>query len=84
MPSPSPVAPDIGHQATSLKRQIIQTEINALDGGDIRVAAANLLSDEEKKDFDRFIKEQVMLTAAVKNAMDNATSKEMERKFFSD
>jgi len=78
---PSPAPSDLGRRATSLKRQINEAEVEALDGEDIRVAAASLLTADERENFDRFVAGEVRMSAAISSAMEHATSRDMERKF---
>ena len=81
IPVSPPIAPDLGRRAASLQRQINEVEIEVLEGEDVRVAAAHLLSDDENKDFDRFIKGEITVSAAVQSAIENATSKDMANKY---
>ena len=81
VPVSPPISPDLGRRAASLQRQINEVEIEVLDGEDIRVAATDLLSEEENKNFDRFIKGEIMLSGAIQSAIDNATSRDMARKY---
>ncbi|CRL10715.1 Phage integrase family protein [Phaeobacter italicus] len=80
LPLPLPVSPDLGRRAASLQRQINKAEIKTLNGEDVRVAAAKLLSKEDNADFDQFIKGEIMLSGAIESAVDNATSRDMARK----
>ncbi|WP_170764604.1 hypothetical protein [Ruegeria lacuscaerulensis] len=47
----------------------------------VSVAASNLLTEDENKDFDRFIAGEIMLSGAIESAVVNATSQDMARKY---
>lgn len=64
LPLPEPIAPDLGRQASSLKRRINGVEIDVLDGEDVRIASRPLLGEHGVDDFDRFVQRPVTLTAA--------------------
>ena len=80
LPLPLPVSPALGRRAASLQRQINMAEMVVLNGEDIRLAAADLLPDAYKEDFDRFLESEIMLSGAIESAVDNATSRDMARK----
>jgi len=69
---PSPAPSDLGRRATSLKRQINEAEVDALDGEDIRVAAASLLTADERENFDRFVAGEVRMSAAISSVNPSA------------
>ncbi|MCG7519513.1 tyrosine-type recombinase/integrase [Ruegeria sp. Ofav3-42] len=52
-----------------------------LDGEDIRITASNLLTEDENKDFDRFIAGEITLSGDIESAVANAMSQDMARKY---
>ncbi|RMH44606.1 MAG: integrase [Alphaproteobacteria bacterium] len=64
LPLSEPIEPDLGRQASSLKRRINSVEIDVLDGEEVRTASRPLLAEHGVDDFDGFVRQPVTLTAA--------------------
>ena len=75
-----PLSPDLGRRAASLRRQINEVELQVLEGEDVRVAAAGLLPADGRTNFDAFLKGEILLADAVRQAVEHATSADMARK----
>ena len=56
---PDPLSPDLGRQATSLKRRIEDVESDVVEGDDGRAASRALLNDHGIEVFERFVRQPV-------------------------
>nr|WP_241484025.1 integrase [Ruegeria sp. ANG-R] len=75
---PDPLSPDLGRQATSLKRRINDVESDVIEGDDVQSASRALLNDHGIEDFDNFVQEPVLLSQAWAQTRANYPTKSMQ------
>ncbi|WP_245840994.1 site-specific integrase [Puniceibacterium sediminis] len=73
-----PLSPELGRQATSLKKRLNDVEMDVLDGDDVRSASRTLCAEEGIEDFDVFVREPVLLSRVWDQTLKNHPADSMK------